>query len=179
MNTETLAATAEEFNPMSLLPDLEKLAGNLETVMRIAVLIGPLCLLGLGLWYLLAPTKEANHSVGFRCWWGMSSVEAWQFTQRLAGLTWTLLGGILSVVMAVICSGFRDMMPDAMAFSAIKCLIWELALVIVSMIAINGILVWQFDPKGYRRPGAKKCLEFSFVDRLLQSITELQKKARK
>ena len=179
MNTETLAATAEEFNPMSLLPDLEKLAGNLETVMRIAVLIGPLCLLGLGLFYLLAPTREANHSVGFRCWWGMSSVEAWQFTQRLAGLTWTLLGGVLSVVMAIICSGFRDMMPDAMAFSAIKCLIWELALVIVSMLVINGILVWQFDPKGYRRPGAKKCLDFAFLDRMLQSVNAPKKKSGK
>lgn len=161
MNTETLASTAEEFNPLSMLPDLNRLAENLELVMRIAVLIGPLCLLGLGLWYLLAPTKEANHSVGFRCWWGMSSVEAWQFTQRLAGLIWTGLGGVLSIVMAVICSGFRDMSPDDMAFSAIRCLGWELVLVIVSMLVINGILVWQFDPKGYRRSGLKKHLDLS------------------
>ena len=179
MNTETLASTAEEFNPLSMLPDLNQLAENLELIMRIAVLIGPLCLLGLGLWYLLAPTKEANHSVGFRCWWGMSSVEAWQFTQRLAGLCWTVLGGVLSIVMAVICSGFRDMAPDDMAFAAIRCLGWELVLVIVSMLAINIILVWQFDPRGYRRPGAKKCLDFAFLDRMLQSVNAPRKKSGK
>ena len=153
MNTLFLSSTAEEFNPLSLLPDLQKLAGNLELVMRLAVLVGPLCLLGLGLWYLLAPTKEANHSVGFRCWWGMSSVEAWQFTQRLAGLIWSGMGGILTVVMAVICSGYRSMAPELMAFSAIRALIWELVLVILSILVINIILVWQFDPRGYRRAG--------------------------
>ena len=179
MNTQTLAATAEEFNPLSLLPDLTKFADNLETVMRIAVMIGPLCLLGLGLWYLLAPPREANYSVGFRCWWGMSSVEAWQFTQKLAGLVWTVLGGVLTVVMAIVCGGYRSMAPDLMAFSAIKALIWELVLVVVSIIAIHAIVVWQFDQKGYRRPGAKKCLDFAFLDRMLQSVNAPKKKSRK
>ena len=67
-----------EFDPTAFLPDLWAIFGNLDTALRVVVLAGPLCLLGLGLLYLLAPPSEANHIFGYRLFWGMSSVEAWQ-----------------------------------------------------------------------------------------------------
>ena len=155
MNMLMLTSNAEELNPLTILPDLSKIAENLPVILRLAVMVGPFCLLGLGLWYLLAPTREANHSVGFRCWWGMSSVEVWQFTQRLAGLIWSGLGLVLTVVMAVLCSGYRKMEPDEMAFSALRAMKWELVLVLASIVVINGILIWQFNAKGYRRTGSR------------------------
>ena len=140
-----------DFDPTALLPDLGKLFENLELILRIAVLVGPLCLLGFGLCYLLSPAKEANHSYGFRCYWGMSSVEVWQFTQRLAGLIWTGLGLIMTIVMAMICNGYRDMAQDAMLYSAINVILWELGLILASIIAINITVIVLFDRKGYRR----------------------------
>ena len=140
-----------DFDPTALLPDLGKLFENLELILRIAVLVGPLCLLGLGLCYLLSPAKEANHSYGFRCYWGMSSVEVWQFTQRLAGLVWTGLGLVMSIVMAIICNGYRDMAQDAMVYSAITIILWELGLIVASIIAINITVIVLYDHKGYRR----------------------------
>lgn len=140
-----------DFDPASIFPDLGKLFEGLELLLRIAVLVGPLCLLGFGLWYLLAPTKEANHSVGYRFYWGMSSVEVWQFTQRLAGLVWTGLGLGMTIVMALICNGYRDMAQDAMIYSALKSLGWELGLIIASILAINITVMVLFDRKGYRR----------------------------
>ena len=151
-----LTAGAEEFNPLSLLPDLEAVIAHLDVVMRIAVLAGPLCMLGLGLWYLLAPAKEANHLIGFRCWWGMASVEVWQFTQRLAGLVWTALGLVMTIVMAILCNGYRDLGADVMVFSALKAMAWELGIVLVSVLAINAVLIALFDQKGYRRTRSKR-----------------------
>ena len=140
-----------DFDPTALLPDLGKLFENLELILRIAVLIGPLCLLGFGLCYLLTPAKEANHSYGFRCYWGMSSVEVWQFTQRLAGLVWTGLGLVMTIVMAIICNGYREMAQEAMIYSAITAILGELGLIVASIIAINITVIVLFDRKGYRR----------------------------
>ena len=155
MNVEAVTEAAE-FNPVSLLPSWDGLFANLELILRIAVLIGPLCLLGLGLWYLLAPAKEANHLVGFRCWWGMSSVEAWQFTQRVAGLCWTALGLVLTIVMALICNGYRGMAPEVMVISALKALGWELGLVIGSILVINAVVMALFNQKGCRRTRVRR-----------------------
>ena len=151
-----LTAPAAEENPLGFLPSMESMVAHLESLMRIAVLAGPLCLLGLGLWYLLAPAKEANHLIGFRCWWGMASVEVWQFTQRLAGLVWTGVGLVMTIVMAIICNGYRELAPDQMAFSALKLLGWEVGIVLVTIIAINIALVVLFDQKGYRRTRTKR-----------------------
>lgn len=140
-----------DFDPAAILPDLGKIFEWLELLLRISVLVGPLCLLGFGLWYLLAPAKEANHSVGYRFYWGMSSVEVWQFTQRLAGLTWTGLGLVMTIVMAVICNGYRDMAQEAMIWSAITALCWELGIIVASVLVINITVMVLYDRKGYRR----------------------------
>ena len=148
---EFIKSLLGDFDPTALLPDLGEMFSHLELMLRIAVLIGPLCLLGFGLWYLLSPAKEANHSVGYRTYWGMSSVEVWQFTQRLAGLVWTGLGLVMTIVMAMICNGYRDMAQGAMIFSALWAIVWELVIIVVSILAINITIMVLYDRKGYRR----------------------------
>ena len=148
---DSLKELLNGFDPAALLPDLEKLFGAMEPVARLAVMAGPVCLLALGLLYLFAAPKEANHYLGFRCWWGMSSVEVWQYTQRLAGLVWGGLGAALTAVMYFVSGGFAEMTHDELLRAAVTALIWELALVIVSVIAINAVIIVLFDRKGYRR----------------------------
>lgn len=140
-----------DFDPTALLPDLNGLFDNLELILRLCVLVGPLCLLGFGLCYLLMPAPEANHSYGYRFYWGMSSVEVWQFTQRLAGMVWTGLGLILTIVMAIICNGYRDLGSTEMLSSAITAIFWELGLIALSILAINITIVALYDRKGYPR----------------------------
>lgn len=140
-----------DFDPTALLPDLTGLFDNLELILRLCVLVGPLCLLGFGLCYLLMPAPEANHSYGYRFYWGMSSVEVWQFTQRLAGMVWTGLGLILTIVMAIICNGYRDLGSTEMLSSAITAIFWELGLIALSILAINITIVALYDRKGYPR----------------------------
>ena len=144
-----------DFDPTALLPDLWAIFDKLDVALRVLVLAGPLCLLGLGLLYLLAPPAEANHIFGYRHFWGMSSVEAWQYTQKTAGFVWTSLGAILTVAMAFICNGYRDMAWEAMLLSALISVIVELLLVFVSKLLINALVVLRFDLKGSLRRESK------------------------
>lgn len=156
MSIDSLKALLEGFDPASFLPELDSLAGKIETVLRIAVMAGPVVLLAVGLAYLLLSPKEANHSFGYRCYFGMGSVEAWRFSQRLAGLVWSALGLVLSIVMLIIVNRYRGMDMDAMVWSAVKCILWELGLTLFSWLAINVTVAIFFDAKGYRRLDRKK-----------------------
>ena len=151
MDLDSLKSLFEGFDIAAFLPELTTLLGWVETLLRLAVMAAPLLLLGFGLLYLLAPPKEANYSLGFRCWWGMSSLDAWQFTQKIAGMIWSVLGLILTVVMALICNAFRRMEPMDMVWTAVKCLGWELGLTLAATLAVNVIVIVVFDKDGYRR----------------------------
>ena len=82
MSIESIKEIMDAFDPAAILPDLTTLFGKLELVCRIAVLVGPIALLIMGLAYLFLSPKEANHYCGYRCYFGMGSVQAWRFTQQ-------------------------------------------------------------------------------------------------
>ena len=153
---DSIIALFENFDIAAFVPELDTIMGKLELVVRIAVMIGPLVLLGLGLWYFLAPPKEANHRAGFRTFWGMGSVEAWQFTQRLAGICFGVLGLILTVVMALICNGYRGMDAMEMIWSAGKCVVVQIGLVLLTTIAIHIVVLILYDWKGDCRSEKRK-----------------------
>ena len=150
-----LKSMLEGFDPMSLIPDLVGMMNNLDTALRVVVLASPLCLLGLGLLYLLFPPAEANHIFGYRHYWGMSSVEAWQFTQKTAGMVWGGLGLVMTIVMAFICNGYRDLPWEEMMMSALGAVIVEVVLVILSTVLINALVIFRYDRKGNARKAAK------------------------
>ncbi len=156
MDFQFITDFLEDFDISTLLPDLGSMLGKVDLVLRIAVLLAPLVILGLGLLYFLAPPKEANHNFGYRFYWGMSSVESWLFTQKLAGAIWSVLGFVLLVVMAILCGSFKGMEAMAMVEKAIKLIFWELALVAVSCVVIDLTVIVLFNSKGIRRNFAKK-----------------------
>ena len=61
------------------------------------------------------------------------------------------MGLVLTIVMAIICNGFRRMEPMNMAFAAGKCILWELILIGLSCLAINVTVMVVFDRHGFRR----------------------------
>ena len=156
MDLEQIKSLLEGFDIAAFLPELDTVMGWVEMLLRIAVMAGPLLLLGFGLLYLVAPPKEANHGLGFRCWWGMASLQAWQFTQKIAGLVWSALGVILTIVMAVICNAWKPEVPMEMVWSAVSCLLWEIGLVFVSCIGIYAAVIICFDKYGFRREWGRK-----------------------
>ena len=148
MNIDSIKEIMDGFDPGVLLPDLSTLIGRVELICRIAVLVGPVILLLMGLAYLFLAPKEANHYFGYQCYYGMGSVQAWRFTQRLSGIVLGVLGLVLTVVMAVLSTKFHAMETMAMVTSASRCLIWQAVLSALSMIAINVTDMILFDRKG-------------------------------
>ena len=148
MNIDSIKEIMDGFDPSVLLPDLSTLVGRVELICRIAVMIGPIILLLMGLAYLFLAPKEANHYFGYQCYYGMGSVQAWRFTQRLAGLVLGVLGLGLSIAMAVLSMKFRGMETMAMVTMAAKCLIWQAVLAALAMVAINLTDMFLFDRRG-------------------------------
>ena len=153
MDIEALKSLLSDFDLTKFVPQLESVIGWVEMLVRIAVMAGPVLMLGFGLLYLLMPPKEANYRLGYRFWWSMASLDAWQFTHHLAGMVFTTLGLVLTIVMSLICNGYRDMAPDIMVWSALKGLFWELGLTVVACLLIDGLVIVFFDRRGFRRWG--------------------------
>lgn len=155
MDLQALKELFSELDPETLaeklMPKLDTVLGWVVLATRVAVMIAPLLLLGFGLLYLLTPPKEANYSAGYRFWWGMSSLDAWRFTQKVAGILWTVLGLVLTIIMSLQCAKFVDMPPMDMLWAAGKCLLWQLGLAVGSGLVINAIVFVMFDRRGYRR----------------------------
>lgn len=151
MDSEALKSLINDFDPMKLIPDLGNLLGWLELAIRVSVMAGPVILLVLGVWYLLLPPKEANHFAGYRFYWGMGSVDAWRFTQRLAGIVWTALGLGLTVAAVLVTNQYPDMNAMEMAYSAVSHILLQIGLAFGSCIIMNIVLFFMFDRKGRRR----------------------------
>lgn len=147
----SITAFFDKIDFTKLVPELDTLLGRLQAIAGWALMIGPIVMLAFGLWYYFLPPKEANHKIGFRTWFGMGSIEAWQFTQRLAGIVWGGLGIVL-LVMAIIVSltfGGKDAMQ--IATSAFICLLWQAGLAVIGGFAVSFIVFLRFDTLGYRR----------------------------
>ena len=151
MDLDSLKSLFEGFDIAAFLPELTTILGWVETLLRLAVMAAPLLLLGFGLLYLLAPPKEANYRLGYRFWWSMASLDAWQFTHHIAGMVFTTLGLILTIIMSLICNGYRDMGTEEMLDSALRCIGWVIGLTVIACLAIDALVVIVFDSKGFRR----------------------------
>ena len=156
LDIESIKQAMDGFDPAALLPDLGELFGSLATLCRFAVMIGPVVLLILGLAYLFLAPREANYYFGYRCYFGMGSVHAWRFTQRLAGLCLGGLGLALTVIMAIITAGYGRMDVMDVAWNAVNCLIWEAVLALIATLAINLTAMFFFDAKGDPRRHPRK-----------------------
>jgi uncharacterized membrane protein len=156
---EKLIAMFEGFDVEKIgemLPSAESLMSGLTGWVKWLVMIGPLLMLGFGIYYWFFAPKEANHSMGFRFFYAMSRVEVWQHAQRLAGIAYTALGGILFVIIGLISLRFGRQAPPDMVWLAAKCLIWEVVLGIIATLAVDILIVVLYDAKGEPRKGADK-----------------------
>jgi len=95
---EKITELLNNFSLEKYVPKLDTLMGWVQWLVSLAVRIGPLCILILGLIYLLIPPKEANRKAGFRTYFGMGSIMAWNFTQRIAGALMIPTGLVLTLI---------------------------------------------------------------------------------
>ena len=155
LDIESIKEIMDAFDPATLLPELGDIFSLVTGVCRVAVLVAPIILLVLGVAYLLFSPKEANYYFGYRCYFGMGSVEAWRFTQRLAGAVLGGLGLILTGVMLVISMGFPGMEAMDMVWKAFWRLIWQGVLALLANAGIWLAAFLRYDARGNLRKKQK------------------------
>lgn len=155
MSIDSLKSLLNDFDPGSLIPSVESLTSHLPGIIRFAVVVGPLVLLIFGLIYLFFAPKEANYSLGFRSFWGMASVESWQFTQFVAGVVWTVLGFILRLWAKSSFADVADLEVTELLFKAISAIVDEIIWAVISIVLINLVVIVFYDFNGNRRAFAK------------------------
>ena len=153
---ESLTKLINEFDFAKIMPELGSVLGWIDLFIRICVLAAPVAVIFFGLWWLILPPKEANHHVGFRCYFGMGSVEAWRFTQKIAGATWTVLGLALLAISILISNQFPDMEPMAMLDKAVTCILWQIGLIFIFIVLINLVVTVRYDRNGDLRSEKRK-----------------------
>ena len=148
---DKLVSMVDEFDLATMFPSLDSVVGWAVAIARIFLLAAPVAMLILGLRYRYAPAEKANYSTGYRFFYGMGSTRAWQYTQRLAGVIWTILGAALSVLLLIISLFFGLMDPMTMAGVVIWCMVIELGLVAGSCVYINMQVKKKYDKDGNER----------------------------
>ena len=139
----------------AIIPNLEKLLGNIRSWMGVAMIIGPVIFIVMGLvYYFLAP-PEANHKLGYRTYFGMGSVTAWKYTQKLAGIVWGGLGIVLAIVAIIGCVIMVGQELSSATSTALTILIIEAVAAVVAFLAVEIIVLMRYDVNGSLRKKQK------------------------
>ena len=144
-----LLSGAETAAPV--VPDAGTLVDKVLPIAKILVVAGPVIMLVLGLLYLFAAPREANHHFGYRCYFGMGSEQAWRFTQRIAGIVWTALGAVMTLAMLIVTARFPGLDVLEMLTSAATSVVVEALVLLVATIIIRIIVAARYDRHGERR----------------------------
>ncbi len=134
-----------------LVPSLPVFLGFVRAFLVLAVLIGPILMVVLSVLYLFKPAPEANFKYGYRTYFGMGSIEAWKFSQRIAGLIFGALGALLLIIMFIVVLTFLRKDLAQIANTAIVSLIWQAALILIGRLAIAFLCFYYFDKDGNRK----------------------------
>ena len=81
----------------------------------------------------------------------MGSEHAWRFTQRIAGITWTALGAIMTVAMLIVTARFPGQDILEMLTTAVICVVVEALVLLLATIIIRIIVAACYDRHGNRR----------------------------
>ena len=139
----------------ALIPNLEKLMGDMRSWLGIAMIIGPVIFIVMGLvYYFLAP-PEANHKLGYRTYFGMGSVTAWKFTQKLAGIVWGGLGIILAIVAIIGCVIMVGQELNKATTTALTILIIEAVAAVLAFLTVEITVLLRYDMNGSARKKKK------------------------
>ena len=152
MNLDAIKELLSGAEPAApLVPDAGTLVDKVLPIAKILVVAGPVIMLILGLLYLFAAPREANHHFGYRCYFGMGSEQAWRFTQRIAGIVWTALGAVMTLAMLIVTARFPGLDVLEMLTSAATSVVVEALVLLVATIIIRIIVAARYDRHGERR----------------------------
>lgn len=142
------------------IPGPQQILDGVGQILLVLMLAGPVMMMVMGLLYCFASPKEANHHFGYRCYYGMGSVEAWQFTQRMAGIIWMALGAVLLVAMLVARMQFAGLETMDLLLCAVVCVLVQAVVLLVASLLIRIVVFFRFDRHGNRRRDKRRQRKF-------------------
>ena len=140
-----------EIDFTSFVPKLPVFLGLVRGLLVLAILAGPIAMVVLGGLYLFKPTPEANYKFGFRTYFGMGSVEAWRFSQRMAGMVFGALGIGLTVIMLIVMLFFIGKNLQQIAAICLVVLLVQVVLILAARLVVACLARKYFDKDGNRR----------------------------
>lgn len=135
----------------AIIPQLNSFLRSMRFWMAVAMLIGPIIFIGLGLFYRKWAPPEANHKLGYRTYFGMGSVAAWKYTQKLAGIVWLGVGAALAVIAVVGCVLVLVMDQSKGTTAALVVLIVEFIAALASYVTVELMVLLRYDINGKKR----------------------------
>lgn len=132
----------------AIIPKLELLLSDMRFWMSVAVLIGPILFAAMGAFYYFAAPKEANHRLGYRTYFGMGSVAAWRFTQKIAGMVWGGVGAVLTLVAVIVCIVLGGKEPAEAMSAALTMLIIEAVCALLAFLTVEITVFIRYDMNG-------------------------------
>lgn len=131
-----------------IIPELGALLSDVKLWLNLAMFAGPLLLLLVGAFYFFLAPKEANHKAGYRTFFGMGSVKAWNFTQKIAGMIWGGVGALLLVVALIGCIILGGQEASQAVSTGMTILIIEAVCCLLAFLAIEIWVFLSFDANG-------------------------------
>ncbi len=139
----------------ALIPNLENLLGDVRSWLGIAMIIGPVIFIGMGLFYYFLAPPEANHKLGYRTYFGMGSVSAWKYTQKLAGLVWGGVGIVLALVAIIGCVIMVGQELPKATSTSLTILIIEAVAAVLAFLTVEIAVLLRYDMNGSVRKKKK------------------------
>ena len=181
---EKITEILDKLDLAKFVPELDKLMELVLKVAKLSVRVGPVCILLLGIIYLFLHPNEANHKAGYRTFFGMGSVHAWRFTQRVSGFIMLISGIILNSAAKKAAEEFTVKEPNAMfdeVLALVKVQIIWVLVIFVFMLLLTALL---FNSKGKCRfkalesTGLYKLLTCN-VPKTVKKLIRAQKKGKR
>lgn len=145
-----LTSLFRDFDIAEYLPTIDELLGKISNWCWLFIMIAPALLLAFGLKFFFLPAKNPR-GVGFRNYFVTGSEESWQFAQKIAGLSWMVVGGLLVVIGLIMGAFLKAMDPIKMITTVIVYLCVQLALVILLYIGVITVTLKFYDKNGNPR----------------------------
>ena len=135
----------------AIIPQLDNLLRNMRFWLAVALLLGPIFFVLMGLFYRKWAPPEANHKLGYRTYFGMGSVAAWKYTQKLAGTVWLSVGIGLLAVALIGCVLSLSMEQTKGTSAAFVFLIVEFVAALVAFVTVELMVLLRYDINGKQR----------------------------
>ena len=145
---EKITEILDKLDLAKFVPELDKLLELALKATRFAVRVGPMCILLLGIIYLFLHPNEANHKAGYRTFFGMGSLHAWRFTQRVSGFIMILVGLFLNGSAKKAAEGFSIQNSDEMISQAIDLIKVQLLWAVIILVFMALLTTVMFNAKG-------------------------------